>query len=402
MHTQYQQKSKWSVHLDASNSDYWFIKNHQRLASNKFIYTFVISWTLCIGALLYLLILFNTGVDDFISSCFLVIEFISLCVLWIRIPPFYDAFLIKQEMKYVLALALTATLLLIMWAIKVAIFGYHFWFFMMFQFITGSIVGGMAIIVNIFLFLPSNRYFLEDIQGSPKQQQAILTNKDAFRKKYTLKQTLANEGLIEPFFQHLSCEFSYELLLAFIELTQFRALMKNDDAFMNEIHSQMQAHAAMQQLRRAPMQLSDKLPQSKIVYEEYADMECKVDKYLSIAYDLFMKYIGYRNGAELEINISAPCRAKIASFVNTHCNNIDAEEAKEERLSVEDKYGLFMLFEAARETLYRLMSSSHSRFLQVNTNTIKRVSLVQKLKTPTPVLTDGNLSFSLIDMPTAT
>merc|ERR1712129_421771 len=99
------------------------------------------------------------------------------------------------------------------------------------------------------------------------------------------------------------------------------------------------------------------------------------------------------NTAELEINISSPVRARIAAFVNANCN----QQSKVE-LSVEDKYALFMLFDAARETLYRLMSSSHSRFLQVNTNTIKRVSLVQKLKTPTPVLTDGQLSFSLINM----
>ena len=61
-------------------------------------------------------------------------------------------------------------------------------------------------------------------------------------------------------------------------------------------------------------------------------------------------------------------------------------------------FELFMLFEDARGTLFKLMSSSHRRFLKANNNTIKRVS-VNKLMTPTPVLENKNLSFSLIDMP---
>ena len=264
------------------------------------------------------LIVSNTGVDDFISSCFVVITIITLSVLWCKVPPFYDAFLIKQEMKYVLCLALTSTICFIVWALKVAIFGYHFYSFMIFQFVNGLIVGAVGITINVFLFTSENEHFLMDILDSPKHQE--LWVEDNFRKTYTLKQTLANEGLIEGFFQHLSNEFSVELLLAFIELTQFRAVMRNDSSFVDAIQTEIQQHAVSTKLKRAPMHLSHTLPKSKIVYETYEGVGCNEDKYLLIARDLFMKYIGYRNGAELEINISAPCRAKIAGFVNTHCS----------------------------------------------------------------------------------
>eukprot|EP01084_Bolivina_argentea_P106143 190036_1 len=384
------QKAKWSVHLNSNNntSSFWFIKHYTNFGSGstKYIYSIVIGYYLFVAILLMTLILSNVNIDDIISSILFVIVIILLTIIWNKIPAFHDVFVIQQEMRYVLRLSLTVLILYIIWTIKVIIVGYHLWSFMLFQFLFAIIIGFTGIIINAYIFNDKYKRLL-GMESDDKTLQ--LTATDSIKSKYTLKYTLKNNELIEGFFKHLSDEFSIELLLGFIELTQFENKMLNDPLFINIMSNENEMKSMLD-----GVVLSNKLPKSKIVFETYKDMS-GIQKYLLIAKELYNKYI--INGSEFEINISWTCKQQIIHFIHNYCDKND-----DIKLNDDEKYKLFRLYYEARETLYRLMQSSHNRFLMQNTEAIKMDHMMHdknNMKTPkTPIKTQPHLSLSLIEI----
>eukprot|EP01084_Bolivina_argentea_P142406 250186_1 len=335
------EKEKWITHINAQViTSMWFLNHRKNFGSYKKIYIFSISYWLTQALVTLFFAIFVIKIAFAIDLISLIIEIILLIIIWIKIPDFkkHDVFAFKQELKTALIFAFIALIFYIVWIVYWLFFGDGLWSFMIFQFSFALFIGLVAIslLVNIFdkkyEYLILNNYILSNQENNVER---------------SLKNTLNDNELINEFFVHLSHEFSVELLLAFVEFIQFRNVMMNDDEFVindkDKLNDQIK------------ITLPENLPKSYIVHEKYKHISINVDKYLSIAKNLFDKYIYY--GAEFEINISYQCRQNIIGFVNTCCN------ASNISLNGQQKRQLFLLYDEARVTVYSLMSSSHQRFI---------------------------------------
>ena len=334
------QKQEWSIHLDptqTAESAFWFIRHRQDYGSHKFIKTVVLSYYL-FQALCWLLMLFFGALSmliNAIDSILFLIELSCIVIIWIRIPSFYDAFGVKEELRYVLICGGSALFVYILWVISRLIVGDNALLFFISELSATIFVGAMAIIFNAFI-LRSKKY---SIWQSDLQLAEFITEKEspAGITAVTLLDTLNDEKLIGEFFTHLLKTFSVELLLSYIEFCHFKQLMERDDDFMKGLLQTQQTCG-----------LSQTIPSSYIVSDKYKGVSSNVERYLLIAEDLYRKYI--EHSTEFQINIRYDTREQIASFFN-ECA-IDGVE------NVEYKHKLYTLFDKCSSTVYSLMSSS--------------------------------------------
>eukprot|EP01084_Bolivina_argentea_P309128 534667_1 len=343
--------AEWSVHINPEHSvsNSWFIRHRKQFGSKKLIFIIVITYYIFEAIFLLIGIIFFTNIVLFVDICLWIIEFTTLTVIWNKIPPFYDAFLIKKELQYILRIGGVALIFYIGYTIKIYAFGYDLWTFMIAQFLFGSSVAFMGLTLTGFVFTSQCRQLLFEEQ--------VIND----RNKYELKDVLENSKLIKQFFKHLSDEFSVELLLSYIEFQQFNVLMKNDEQFMEDIQDLMPKAATMHRTSLIQtkisvsrnIKLSNELPKSSIVNAVYENIETTVEKYALIAKHLCGKYVGY--SAEFEINISYGCKQQIESFISK-CDRVLINT-----LTKDDKYKLFTLFWDAEHALLRLMQSAHQR-----------------------------------------
>ncbi|ETO24065.1 hypothetical protein RFI_13093 [Reticulomyxa filosa] len=96
------------------------------------------------------------------------------------------------------------------------------------------------------------------------------------KEKISLEKLLTDTAAIDVFMQHLSKEFSLELLLSVIEMTQFQEFVReqilNKEAkakSSNDGKSQVSKHSSLRTvLERKNIQLPANLPKSVLVYNE--------------------------------------------------------------------------------------------------------------------------------------
>merc|ERR1712154_190082 len=137
--------------------------------------------------------------------------------------------------------------------------------------------------------------------------------------------------------QHLSHEFSVELLLAYIELVQFKKLMEADVEFMRKVDPESD--------KLSSNVLSDRCPKSYIVFEKHKEVSDSVERYKQIAEDLYGKYVD--SSAELQINLSYKQTQNIETFIEGGPG---------------EHHVLYTLYDDAIKTVHALMSHSHVRF----------------------------------------
>eukprot|EP01083_Nonionella_stella_P055956 147549_1 len=363
------QKSAWSVHLNPHvASTFWFIAHRKDYGSPRWIKIGVITYYLSEGVLLLVFMLLLPQINDFIDIFFFLIEFIVLITLYNKIPQFSDVFHIKRELQLILRVGTVGVVLYIGYIIKTALFGKTLIGFMIVQCIFGLVAGSMVVILNSYVFTAKCIDLLSetDVQRNSVDMNHMMLTDSAQVKpnqitRYSLSDVLANNELIQAFFKHLLDEFSVELLLALTEMVQFEELMRNDDAFMNNIKEYIALHTNTSKYVHVmtpdtPLILAGELPRSHIVFASHADMKRGTERYLLVARDITKKYIF--DGAEFEINISYECKQEILSFIRNCPLHGTLDQA--------GQYQLFFLFWEAKQTMVRLMHSAHQRCQNTN------------------------------------
>eukprot|EP01084_Bolivina_argentea_P148438 259505_1 len=342
------QKSKWSVYLNSDLSSFWFLRHHKHFGSKRYIYLVVLFYYLLVTFTVSILLTLHFVFAGFITAALYLFEILSVIVIWIQIPKFHDVHFIKREMKISFVLCLTALLIYIIWIIIDIVsggtIGDQLWPFMMSQFLLGTVIGSIAIVINKYVF-----YVCIHAENIPFTQ-----NYDHIR----ITDTLSNKELLPLFFKHLGDEWSVELLLSFVEFLQFKNMLNNDARFMSEMIS-MNPDCDLNELGMysKKIMLSDELPLSNIVHEKHSAETDNLYRYLLIAHDLYNKYIV--SASEWEINISWECRENIKDFMDSYWNdNNDTCNNKY------DLYELYSLYHGASLAMYRLMLHSHLRFLR--------------------------------------
>ena len=144
---------------------------------------------------------------------------------------------------------------------------------------------------------------------------------------------------------HLSKEWSMEILLAFVEMTQFQSKIKEE---YQDMQSDKMTFTALQDA----LLENEQIPKSFIVYEDVTDdVKDKMTELKIRACELYDKYIV---GKELEINISHEQREQLHRFMDNSTyflENVNMNETE-----------LFMMYDDIIEELSTLLGYSHCRY----------------------------------------
>ena len=363
----------------------WFIAHKKKLGTHRTIYKYNIVYYIVEAVVLLALFVYNQTIALFLDGTLYLIELGFLIIIWTKIPKFVDILGIKREIQLVIRLLLFGVLWYGSW-IMIDTFGsFNLWLFMLYRLTVGILVANVAIIFNSYIFRSKyNSLFTNvDTQNALSNHINInITETDKHVKggsaltvrtpvhdestnsaasRYSLPQTLADESLVAAFFKHLSDEFSTELLLSFVEFTQFRQILQMDLNFMRDIADVIAEHNenmdsdihTQNDEELQSISLNRLLTKSEINLENDSESD-STKKYLLIVKDIWSKYICI--GSEFEINISTECRLRIHGFVKENCNN-------DHELDKNGLYQMYNLFEECRKHVYGLMLLSHERFI---------------------------------------
>jgi len=193
--------------------------------------------------------------------------------------------------------------------------------------------------------------------------------------KVTLKQILRRQDFICIFMQHLSQEFSQELLLALIEFIQFRQLSQQtlDQTTNSNEFKDMDPETEISKLEMCP-----DLPKSSIVHNEtFSDFEkagMLYDKYVAIGSQYEIN-IGAAERNRLMARFEIPEESIIKSLTGTFLGSGSSGSIRRkgekgdnpkffntQSESVGDQLKLAFEFDSCNETLLKLLGYSLSRF----------------------------------------
>ena len=178
--------------------------------------------------------------------------------------------------------------------------------------------------------------------------------------KLRLMDTLGDKELFESFMIHLGKEWSMELLLAFIELTQFQSSVKQEFGDKDEYEMKFS------DLQIAVLANED-IPKSYIVFEAQG-LTTIIDKYdidigkVDISFDdklmeykvkacvLYLKYV---NGGDLEINISYKQKQRLNAMI------VNVNTFMKKKINAGEVFNVYV--DVIHE-LGKLLNNSHARF----------------------------------------
>ena len=226
----------------------------------------------------------------------------------------------------------------------------------------------------------SNKNNFEKQTGSTNTSNKLVDNNSTSHKsanakrKARLSDIFTNGDALDAFMQHLSKEFSIEMMLAFIEFTQFRVFMYHNiqclflksskDTTTNNKMDNKRNKIIMESLNQIFI-LSKSIPLSNIIYNDkttqilsnYSNGNTTNDSLLmyccQIGYKLYKKYIAV--GSVYEINIPSQMRRDIIVQMNEKQQCVNNSIINIEKLS--------LMFEASRFELSKLLQFSFSRFV---------------------------------------
>ena len=162
--------------------------------------------------------------------------------------------------------------------------------------------------------------------------------------KEQLINTLQNEQQFELFMEHISNEFSSDLLLCFVECNQYKQMFANKQT-TGEVHKFYKLYPAI------PLSslIHDHLDEN--INEERRQVVCM--KKCALA--LYTKYIEV--GSHYEINISSPLREKYSEIMDDCVSWMDAGNEETDIKEVID------LFDPIIEEMFHLMTQIYVRYI---------------------------------------
>ena len=366
--TFYTMQLKWShiINSESSSSeDNWFIKNNTKYGNLPYIYKLfgiyyivfsIISVTMIATTIMtdwnLIALIVCSGVHVIAMSA------IALFYLYIVVntPYLNDTYQIHWESRI-------HSKLLLSWSVSCAIL---LLFFLIFRDFEIWLVGHTVMNVCLFLMVYVSTALLAKKQNSinmPLNNPRLSTHSSS---EWTVDSVLHEESTLNAFMAHLSREYSMEILLSFIEFTQFQMA----------VTQKMDEHGVIIENNKniEITQFPSNIPQSAIVHtlnmeriNETDDIEIQfeqnnttnqtdsIDEFIRnakiCAHELFKKYI--REFSEFEINISAMERQKMSDLLE------NLEDFLASDCNLQD---LLYLFEYCKGEMKMLQNSSLTRF----------------------------------------
>eukprot|EP01083_Nonionella_stella_P001994 5747_1 len=362
----YSLDSEWTTIIDStSHSKNWYLKHRKTFGNARwimktlapvFILFFVCQYLSLVGMIFTgNPVLAITGVLTFMLP--VALSMIAYIIILRKTPnaqKFNDMFYIHWESK------LYAKLMLIYFIITFISFG----LFALFLFIAPNVYRWMQQVAWLFWSLATafgvysstkrivNKNKAREAQLLPIQSAVSSSVKAiATSSRECLIEILSNQETVHLFMIHLSLEYSMELLLSFIEFSQFldyleglqRVGKNKDSSFKHDMAS----------LSKGGLDLfvfADSLPASSIVTKKENGHDFKQK-----AYELYCKYI--RTGTEYEINVSATIRNEFRGVMDKY------EMLKIMDTSMSELKRLFM---ECREHMLLAIGYSLSRFTKTD------------------------------------
>ena len=313
---------------------------------------------------------------------------IFVTILWNRTPKIDDEFRIIKEARYFTWMAITAIFLYLLVGFTPALGATRFT-----RYILGNISGVIDLSTATLWYLCYPLYVArvhEREQCPNGLQSAHVKNLSAQSYHTTLVKILSKEASISAYMEHLKNEWSMELLLSFIEFTQFKHVIIQ--MFRNEIDEEILDKYHRSEQRQQAILKNPCIPYSSIVHSglkkidklvdyvgikiqaksyseggkdyenssadivdaensasSYDQKSCK--DYHDKAWSLCKKYV--ENGGEFQINLPHHRRTAIMKSMNHYFYNNKQMNMNE----------LFCLFDDAMDELWKFMIYSFCRFI---------------------------------------
>ena len=166
-------------------------------------------------------------------------------------------------------------------------------------------------------------------QRSVKALKAIASLNKTKQKSHTSKSIsltdiLRNEGALDLFMQHLSREFSIEIMIAFIEFTQFRFFLLDNVKCLKEFKNRIPKHKT-----RLNHIFYDEIPRSSIIYNIQTDTivsQIHKNKRRKQYYHHSSHHSGHNHNVNINININTSNNNNNNSIIDR--NNTDDDDNK--------------------------------------------------------------------------
>eukprot|EP01084_Bolivina_argentea_P193608 332145_1 len=296
---------------------------------------------------------------SYVFILFSLTSVILIVIIWKRIPYFNDNIYLYREIKIILYLWFSS---LGAYAIAIIIetFTGPNLFTLTFQYLA-SISGMFSInflstfwvIQHLQIKEDDHEYSISRTVDQQMRQLSDVVGVSKLNKQKTkrLFDILSDNDLFDLFMQHLIREFSHEILLAFVELVQYKShLIEKFGINVNDIDIDVGRDIGRYQLNFCET-LKVK---SSIVYENENVNDENVDLYKSFkikAYKIYKKYIC--TGSENEINIPYARREILKSLIANYDIWMECEF---------DEIQLAKIFDDEIKEMAKLMRYSKARF----------------------------------------
>eukprot|EP01084_Bolivina_argentea_P239149 401956_1 len=355
---------KWKIHLNPIQTEENFYLKSKSTWGN-------LSWSLKRFCLIIILIdiislismlILSTSMYTLISLLLNVAPIFIIFYLFFKIRQHNDDFHILKELKIIIFLVIFSVMRYIVIGF-LPIFGIDIYFRYLFLSVFSSIFMPMYLyfqtlfIVYTINHTDNQRDILQLTNHTSRSTSKSSVEMSDSNSPISLRDTLKNEDLFESFMQHVTREWSTELLLSFIEITQLQNVIKqtyfNDD---NTIQLQRYQIAILE---------NKAIPESYIVHTksmiellnkcEINDIkEVEVEKDIEFkmkSYILYKKYID--DCSELQINISGKQKNKLQDCMDEIDMFIQLNIKKKE---------LFSIYTDVINELAKLLRYSYDRF----------------------------------------
>ena len=343
---------QWKIHLNYLDikSD-WYLSHKSTIGNYKYMTKRVLIACLCIIIITIITKLYDLRSDRneinlAFGILFSIVPLITMIIIRWKMRKFVDLFYIMKEFKAIQTFIVIAiAIMFLLLGVFPEIFGWNPYI----QSLVWGINGVIDVVIFIslqtiyvlkqvkfcdngdFMRLNSNKIKNDEQRLAEMMRRNTMTADDENGGKSDgdnirdIKKTLRSEDTFEPFMQHLSKEWSMELLLAFIEFTQLQVRIKENYQQLPIVEDM--TFIGLQE----SVLMNDGIPRSYIVYhdnlEELMERQGinlryeldvmgvnKMTEFKIRSYALYLKYVTKR--AELQINISYAHRKVLEDYMD--------------------------------------------------------------------------------------
>eukprot|EP01084_Bolivina_argentea_P131671 232392_1 len=366
-----QKNSEWKYHLDPSLVKHNFWLTHKKdYGSSKYTKKIVIIWYFfnTLTSVITYQIVVGTDYHIIIGHALCIFLHVAVeatfVILWWKIPEYWDTFFVKQELKK-LGISIVIT-----WGVATLPFILGIIFSPQMSWPMGlwltEIIFFVLVLVS-FWWIPKKiqKVEFEMTLASSKNQvneasvaSSTTLSQQKKSNKYTLQTILSHQKAFKMFMQHLASEFSTEALLCFVEVMQFKFLMKQrfDVVDSNAITEETDFTDQYPLYEVVPLSAINRqgFKQDLTEYKGNNDPTELKSESKQICLKLFEKYI--KSGAELEVNVSYKARSRLSNLMNDEAFFIGFNILPND---------LFCLYDDVATQMFILMNGAFFRFKQL-------------------------------------